>query len=142
MRWPRGLAAGEVREQLAHGCDWLPTLAEFCGVSVEGMDLDGLSLANVLRSKEAATPHERLHWKTGGEDGQWVVREGRWKLIANAWDPSAPKSLDPERDRLFLADLVADPGERVNLAAEHPELVARLTAAHEAWAAKTAREGH
>jgi len=47
--------------------------------------------------------------------GEIAVRQGRWKAI---WKRGEPP-------RLF--DLVADPGEAHDLAAEHPERLRRLT---------------
>jgi len=52
------------------------------------------------------------------------VLAGAWKL-----------TVDPVQDATWLFDLSADPGERVNLAAQAPEVVARLKgllAEHEA----------
>lgn len=58
-----------------------------------------------------------LHWKF--ED--WLaVRSGDYKLCQ--W-----------RRTTLLFDLVADPGETTNIAAERPELVADLKASYRAW---------
>ena len=51
-----------------------------------------------------------------------AAREGRWKLLCE-YDGSQPQ----------LYDLDADRGETNNVAADHPELVQRLTAAVLAW---------
>ena len=34
VSWPGHLPEGEVRGQIGHGCDWLPTIAELCGVAL------------------------------------------------------------------------------------------------------------
>ena len=44
VSWPGHLPEGEVRDQVAHGCDWLPTIAELCGVPLPKVHLDGKSL--------------------------------------------------------------------------------------------------
>jgi arylsulfatase A-like enzyme len=44
LSWPGHLPAGVARAQLVHGCDWLPTLAELCGVPLLEKDIDGRSL--------------------------------------------------------------------------------------------------
>jgi arylsulfatase A len=44
VSWPGHLPEGAVRDQMVHGCDWLPTIAELAGVSVQGRDLDGRSV--------------------------------------------------------------------------------------------------
>lgn len=44
------------------------------------------------------------------------VRQGPWKLV---WKTSLPSQVE-------LFDLANDPGEKKNVAAEHPEIVAKL----------------
>ena len=56
---------------------------------------------------------------------RWVV-DGRWKLIL----PFAPRLPDEPTE---LYDLIADPHETTNLAAQNPERVARLTGLLDAW---------
>ena len=46
----------------------------------------------------------------------------------------------PAVDRVFLANLADDPGENTNVAAAHPDVVARLTAVRDAAFADIARE--
>ena len=123
---PGHLPEGQVRDQLAHGCDWLPTIAELCGVPLPKVHLDGKSLAAVLRSADAPTPHEALHWQA--EKG-WAVRAGDWKLLHDPLDTTrrAPGVRIPGD---YLVNLRADPSERTNLAAAHPEIVERLTRLH------------
>lgn len=137
ISWPGRLPEGAVRGQTGHGCDWLPTLAELCGVDPPGVPLDGRSLVPVLQDPAAPTPHDALHWQTGtGAKAQWAVRRGDWKLIGNPVDIVNPKSLT-KNDALFLANLADDPSESRNLAADHPETVRELLALHEAWVAET-----
>ena len=133
VSWPGGLPQNEVRGQLAHACDFLPTLAELTGVKPPAVHLDGRSLAAVLRSAEAPSPHagSAVHWQLGnGANAEWAVREGDWKLIANTRDTGRS---EPERARipLFLANLKDDPAERTDLAGRHPEIVARLRQLHD-----------
>ena len=133
LSWPGHLPAGETRGQLAHACDWLPTLAELCGVPLLEPDVDGRSLVPVLRAADAPSPHAALHWD-GGKRSQWAVREGDWKLMGNLQStPGDP--LAPEDKRLFLANLSTDPGERTNLAARHPDRVAQLQQRRADWLA-------
>lgn len=135
ISWPGKLPRGEARAQTAHACDWLPTLAELCEVPLLNTNLDGKSLASVIRSAEAAGPHPVLHWQTGkGAAATWAVREANWKLISHAVDTSAPADVR-EPVPLFLADLSRDVGEQTNLVAEYPEIVKRLQALHDDWEA-------
>jgi arylsulfatase A-like enzyme len=127
ISWPNRLPSGAVRGQRAHACDWLPTLAELCGVEPPA-ELDGRSLTAVIRSESAPSPHDVLHWTTGNS---WAVREGDWKLLGNPRDTST-KDSPPPGEPLFLVNLADDPGETKNLAADHPDIVRRLKDRHEA----------
>lgn len=134
IRWPGHIEAGGVRGQLAQGCDWLPTIAEFCGLSLPAAPIDGKSLTSVVASADAPTPHSEVHWLTGrGEQAQWAVREGNWKLIGNPQDPTLTQGegLPP----LMLVNLAEDPGERSNLAESNPAQLNHLKMLHEKWLA-------
>ena len=137
ISWPGHLPEGQTRPQLAHGCDWMPTLAELTGVKLVNPDIDGKSLAEVIASADAPTPHEAVHWQVGKDAGaQWAARDGAWKLIGNVRDTSDKNRGLPlsEADKeLFLSDLADDPGETRNHAADHPDVVDRLRALHEQW---------
>jgi arylsulfatase A-like enzyme len=124
--WPGHLPEGQVRVQIAHGCDWLPTIAELCGVPSPKVRLDGRSLAAVIRSADAPSPHDELHWR---HEKGWAVRSGDWKLLHDAVDTSdrnPGKNIPGD----YLVNLRDDPSEGTNLAAGHPEIVDRLTRIH------------
>jgi arylsulfatase A len=131
ISWPGRIPAGGVRDQVAHGCDWLPTLAALCDVPLLEPGIDGKNLETVLASAEAASPHEVLHWTIGNS---WAVRAGNWKLLGNPRDTSdkGPLGLD---DQLFLVNLEKDVRELENLGQQHPEVVSRLKRLHEEWQA-------
>lgn len=137
ISWAGHLPEGEVREQVVHSCDWLPTLAELSGAKVLDAEIDGRSIVPVIRSAAAPSPHRELHWLVGGgKRQQWAVRQGRWKLIGNAQD-TAGGELSAEDKVLFLSDLDTDIGETTNHAKDHPDVVAQLLKSHEDWAAAT-----
>lgn len=130
ISWPGRLPAGAVRGQVAHACDWLPTLTELCGVKLLNPDIDGKSITDVLRSADAPSPHDALHWQTGrGPGAQWAVRQGDWKLIGNALDTTDGRN--QKRFPLFLANLAEDIGEKTNRAADQPAVVERLRGLHD-----------
>src|SRR5262249_10670459 len=78
VSWPGHLPEGQVRDQVADGCEWSPTLAELCGAPLPRVHLDGRSLVAVIRSADAPMPHDALHWQLGES---WAVRSGDWKLL-------------------------------------------------------------
>ena len=121
IRWPARIAPGTTVAAPVHHFDLFATAAD-AGGAPPGDALDGVSLLPYVTG-EAPTqqPHETLFWRAGAYR---TVREGDWKL-----------AVDPVQDATWLFDLSADPGERANLAAQAPEVVARLKgllAEHEA----------
>ena len=130
--WPGRVPAGVVRDQLVCAIDLLPTLAEAIGVALPAdRTIDGRSWLGLL-SDGGVPGHDSLCWREGK---QYAVRQGRWKLLFRAMD-TAPKRLNvevPSEDRVFLADLQADPGETRNLAQGNPEIVKRLTRLYQGW---------
>ncbi|HWB08280.1 MAG TPA: sulfatase-like hydrolase/transferase [Pirellulales bacterium] len=133
ISWPGHLPEGEVRDQLAHSCDWMPTIAELTGAELLNEDIDGLSIVRVVRSATAPSPHKVLHWHVGGgQNAQWATREGDWKLIGNVQDTSG-RPLSDEDKKLFLSNLATDVSETRNLANDHPDVVARLKKRHDDW---------
>ncbi len=131
---PGTLPQGEVRGQMGTACDWMPTIAEICGVELPPARLDGKSLVEVLRSSDAPSPHRVFHWQTGGDKKgpQWAVREGDWKLLGNPRDTSNKAPLTAG-DELFLVNLAEDVTEMKNLAKSHPQVVERLKELHQGW---------
>jgi len=121
--WPGRIPAGEVRDQMAHGCDWFPTLAALTGIDPPDRLLNGRNLEAVLHDAEAPSPHEVLHWQFPAD--RWAVREGDWKLLKNPRDPTGE---DVVIEGLYLVNLAGDPGEQHNLAGGHPEIVERMLA--------------
>lgn len=133
ISWPKHLPQNEERGQLAHACDWLPTLADLAGVKPPQTHLDGRSLAAVIQDAKVPSPHENhaLHWQVGeGPQADWAVREGDWKLIGNTRDTS---SNDGQSSRVagFLVNLNDDPGETTNLAGKYPDILDRLRKLHQ-----------
>ncbi len=141
VRWPGHAASGSVSAKPVSGIDLLPTLVELAGVAIpENIVIDGASFVPALggRSVARSTPlfwHDYKAW--GGP--RVVLREGRYKLAA-WWDgpeilrtdsaTMRPGDLDLIRTaklvRFELFDLEADPGERHDVAADHPDVVAAM----------------
>jgi arylsulfatase A len=133
ISWPGRLPAGEVRDQMATACDWMPTIADLAEVDRPDRKLDGRSIVKVIRSSEAESPHKQFHWQSGGgKNPQWAVRDGDWKLIGNPRDTSN-KAPVGKGDQRFLVNLAQDVSEMKNLAADNPDVVKRLEKHHDDW---------
>lgn len=135
ISFPGHVPEGEVRDQPIMAMDFFPTALEACQLTPSrDHPLDGVSLWPVLRSPTAPGPHPvmYLQWQR-----QWLVREGRWKLIGNGLDTTGKDSQfytgHRNMDAVYLANLDDHPPESVNHAAEKPELVAHLTKLHDEW---------
>ena len=122
VSYPGVIPAGEVRDQLAVGCDWFPTIADICSAKLPDQRIDGTSIRELIVDGKQPSPHAGFYWQLGSGNGaQWVVREGDWKLLGNPRDPK-----QTPLDKLFLANLKTDVGESKNLAKDHPEIVKQL----------------
>jgi arylsulfatase A-like enzyme len=133
ISWTSHLPEGEVRGQMVHASDWMPTLSELTGAPILSPDIDGRSIVPVIRSADAPSPHEALHWYLGPvQKPQWAVRQGDWKLIANVQSTPDP-NLTAADKQFFLSNLATDISEKTNHAAEHPEIVERLRKLHDDW---------
>lgn len=118
-RWPGQVPAGRTSEHVSGFQDIFPTLCELAGVKPPATD--GISLVPTLLAKGAQPPHPHLYWEFYERGGRVAVRLGNWKGIRNdvVKNPDGP---------IELFDLATDLGEQTNVAARHPEVVARIAA--------------
>jgi len=129
-RWPGHIDPGRKVDTIAAHIDVFPTLVEVCGGAVPAdRTIDGRSLVPLWTSEAGAWPSRTLffQWHRGDEPELYraaVARDPRWKLVM-------PKNA---KNPVFeLYDISADPGEKHDVAGEHPDVVKRLRAAYEAW---------
>jgi len=111
--WPGTIAAGSVTTYAAAHWDLFPTFAELAGASVPS-SLDGMSILPVLRG-QTQKPHEFMYWEFHERGFQQAVRMGNWKAVRLAKDKP-----------LELYNLADDPTEFTNVAAKHPDVVAKI----------------
>lgn len=125
IHWPAGgLDQGRDIAQLAAHFDLLPTLLELCGVSrSKDIAFDGRSLAPLLRQQPNAWADDRTLFvhnprvERPEKGTKCAVMTDRWRLVNNK----------------ELYDILADPGQKTDLAANQPEAVSRLRAEYETW---------
>ena len=64
VSWPGTIPQGQVRDQMAFGCDWYPTIADLCGLPAPEHSLDGVSIKSMIM-ENGDTPHSQLFWQLG-----------------------------------------------------------------------------
>ncbi len=127
VRWTGKIAAGTTSERVTGFEDWLPTFLELIGAKdATPKGIDGINFAPTLLGK---TQPERpfLYRESQGYGGQQYVRVGNWKGIRTNLHP-LPAEKDKAPSEWELYDLKNDPAETKNIAAQHPEIVAKLKA--------------
>jgi arylsulfatase A-like enzyme len=112
VRWPGRMPAGVTSDFVWDMRDVFPTLCDMVGAPTP-QNLDGISVLPTLLG-EVQEPHDHLYWEFP-KGSQQAVRMGPWKGIRRG-------TKGPVR----LFDLTQDPGETRDLAAGHPEVVARM----------------
>ena len=134
--WPGRVPAGSVNDAVAGTIDLLPTFVSLAGGTVPASPvIDGRDITSILlgQSKDSA---REAHYYFAGYDLQ-AVRQGRWKLaIAPQSEGMNAKKGPKLAAGLRLYDLDAEIGEQTDVAAQHPEVVAKLKALADKMAAE------
>jgi len=133
--WPGRVPAGSVNDAVAATIDLLPTFVALAGGTVPATPvIDGRDITPILmgQSKESA---REAHYYFASYDLQ-AVRQGRWKLALSPQSDGLGKNAAKTAAGLRLYDLDAEIGERTDVAAQHPEVVAKLKALADKMAAE------
>ena len=126
IRWDGNFRAGHDIKNVSAHIDLLPTFAQIAGAKLPEKQVEGRSLLPLLKGQKILQQARYLftnkaRWKTGAEPNahQWknfAVRGPRFRLVDNA-----------------LYDMIADPGQKTDVAAKHPEKVKEMRAAYDAF---------
>ena len=134
MRWPGKIPAGSVCRELTMTMDLLPTIAKLAGTNAPtDRIIDGRDIWPLMTAQPGAkTPHEAYYyyWAQGLE----AVRSGPWKLhfahdYAHLTMPGGgglPGKYTRPKISGALYNLKQDISEQHDVAAQHPDVVARL----------------
>ncbi len=131
---------------LMHGADWLPTLCEGAGLDCSNAtNLDGVSLWSALSTNASTSPREEfVYGRHDDAPEAWkpyddAIRSGDWKLIQgtggkpNDWSTNYTEitTVSTFKPRatgdVQLYNVVEDPEERHECAADNPDVVKSLT---------------
>ncbi|MFT4638110.1 MAG: arylsulfatase A-like enzyme [Verrucomicrobiales bacterium] len=156
-RWPGKVPTGRVSNIPFMAIDWLPTFVELCSGKAPTKKIDGRSAKAILFGESGATPtHEALFFYGGTglqaiRKGKWKLHFAHPYITTAAepgvggkpsnWGKNKAQSITQsgingiasrhggrvEQLELSLFDLEKDPGESINLATQHPDIVAQLT---------------
>jgi arylsulfatase A-like enzyme len=137
VQWKGRLRAGTTYEQPVIQLDIFPTVLAAAGINPPAaIKLDGVNLLPHLTGDNTSVPHDSLYWRFGG---QVAIRCGDWKLVKAT--PEGGQN-DFRGDSTLagaqLYNLKDDIGEQTNVAAQHPDLVQRLSDDWNAWNAELA----
>lgn len=117
VRWPAKIKPGQVDTRLAAHIDFFPTIVNACGVPLpKGVKLDGRDIMGNDRSDRTIC----IQWHRGD----------RGRAFQNCCAINSQYKLVNGKE---LYDLKADPAEATDIAAQHPEIVAKMRKEYEDW---------
>lgn len=127
VRWDGHVSAGRDIDRIAAHLDVFPTLASLAGAKLPPGQVEGRSLLPLVQNQSVDWEDRYLfthkgRWKTGAnpDDHQWrgfAVRNQKFRLV----------------DGNALYDMEQDPGQKNNVIDEHPQIVAQMKSAYDAW---------
>ncbi len=127
IRWPEGnIGDGKDIDAIAAQIDIMPTLIDLCKLKKpDSLQYDGRSLAPLLQGKiknwaddrTLIVHNQRVEYPV--KDKEYQVMTGKWRLV--------------KRDKNELYEIKKDPGERTDVAAEHPDVVKELYQRYLDW---------
>lgn len=120
IRWPGRVKAGSSNDYTSGFEDWMPTFLELAGASdALPKQADGVSLLPTIVGKNQPQ-RDFLYREFHGYGGQQAVWMGKYKAVR--------QKLHKGKDALTieLYDLSKDPAESNDIAAKHPDIVAKM----------------
>jgi arylsulfatase A-like enzyme len=121
LQYPAKIKSGMTYNKPISALDLFPTAVALAGGEMPKDRLyDGVNLLPFLTDQNKQGPHEVLCWRNGENAG---VRKGNWKLFRGG-------------DKYWLFDLSQDPGEKHNVAGQHPGIVNDLKNELQKWEAQ------
>lgn len=135
VQWPDKIKKARVDDTPWLFADVLPTLADLAGVDlnvVPRVRTNGVSIAGLLNDQPDVMAERLLYWefsKQVGDPNSGIIgdtfqaaRKGKWKAVRYTLAGA-----------MELYDIIKDPGESHNLAAENPEITEEFFAVFEQY---------
>ncbi len=94
----------------------MPTLSDLAGVTPPN-SIDGISFKSTLLDQKQMQ-HDFLYWEFPSYNGQQAVRMGKWKGVR--------KNIFDGNLEIELYNLETDITEQIDIASQHPKIVARM----------------
>ena len=133
VTWPKHIKKGTESTDLVCLTDIYSTVAEIANYDLSEKDgVDSVSFYDAIKGNEGAPRTDVIHHSI---NGFFAIRKGNWKLCvgngSGGWGQPKedleklqnPKELS---DSYQLFDMSEDESERINLANENPEIVAKM----------------
>jgi len=122
VRWPaKNWEKGKDFNTVASYSDVLPTLADWCNLKIpEGIEFDGISWSKYISGIEDTARVIFTDTQRMKELKKWkdcAVMTNKWRLI----------------DGKELYNMGIDPGQKINVAEQHPKVVDKLRAEYVSW---------
>ncbi|HIA48664.1 MAG TPA: hypothetical protein EYN96_12035 [Candidatus Hydrogenedentes bacterium] len=118
MRYPAKIKPGTHIETITAHIDVLPTLAELAGLDTsKTLPLDGISFVPLLEGKTMGWPDRLIfsEWR-----GKGSARSQQYRMAVEGGKPQ-------------LYDMIADPGEKNDIAKKKPQITNQLKKAYDEW---------
>jgi arylsulfatase A-like enzyme/acetyl esterase/lipase len=129
--WPEEIPAAAETSVPCVTSDYLPTIADAAGILLDSaVPRDGISLLPVIRKQTA----ERSHPIAFQFETQAVLSNNQYKLVHNTQLQRLKSDNGQTRIAEWeLYDLTTDPGETINIADQHPDILKSMQAELQAW---------
>ena len=136
VKWPGVTKSGSICLENVIGIDLYPTLLEATGSpSPKGYELDGVSIASLLRNAESKLPRKAIHWHFPAYLQGYTARHGHFRTTPAAATRMGDWKLIEffEDGVLELYNTAEDLAETKNLAKKNPKKTKELHDAMLAW---------
>jgi len=133
MEWPARISPGSVTNVPACTSDYLPTICDITGIDYpDRRPLDGISLLPVIEGE--MQQRSRPIGFDFGNRSVWMADRYKLHVQRRAGRQKAEgSSKEEDAEQLLLFDIENDPGEKDNLAHQHPDIAERMRSALRKW---------